>query len=408
MTERQINGSVGRKSPRNRRSASRGANDIASPVTDGLKRLAQRLGKTTLVVALVVLAAFLTIWYATPYYLRDYLNHKGKGLPDYHLHIEWVQIHPWNCSLDVEEVRLAKRSDEVPVPFFTCPRVHVAMQWGEIFHGTLRSSIGLIQPVVNFVQGPTPETSQTILEPEWVTAVKKLVPLRINRFTITQGDVHFYDFHADPEINLEMDQIELSLDNLTNSNHSTALMPSTAVLTARPFKVGRLDAHLAVNVDMKRPTFAEKVRLEDIPAPALNAFLAKYGSVYAKSGELAFYTEMVSAKGDFSGYLKPFFQNLEFEPMPKDRNGLAAIWAGLVNGVKDLLENKDDAVATKITISGHYKDPDIDFWSAAFGLIRNAYLQALAQGFDHPEIAPAPDKEQISPDAVKQAAQERK
>jgi hypothetical protein len=185
-------------------------------------------------------------------------------------------------------------------------------------------------------------------------------------------------------------------------------MPSTAVLTGRPFKVGKLDAHLAVNVDLKQPTFAEKVRLEDIPAPALNAFLAKYGSVYAKSGELAFYTEMVSAKGDFNGYVKPFFQNLQFEPMPKDRDGLAAIWASLVNGVKDLLENKDDAVATKIPVSGHYSDPDVDFWSAAFGLIRNAYLQALAQGFDHPEIAPAPEKQQISATAVEQAADKAK
>lgn len=385
----------------------RGTSHVAStkrpPLFHALDHVARTLGRTTLILALLALIAFLCVWYATPYFLRDYLNRKGEGLPDYHLHIGWVQIHPWNCSLNVEQVRLAKRSDEIPVPFFTCPEVHVAMQWEEIFHGTLRSSISLVQPVVNFVQGPTPETSQTFLEPAWVTAVKNLVPLRINRFTITQGDIHFYDFHADPQIDLEMDRIELSLDNLTNSNHSSSLMPSTAVLTGRPFKVGKLNAHLAVNVDLKQPTFAEKVQLEDIPAPALNAFLAKYGSVYAKSGELAFYTEMVSAKGDFNGYVKPFFQNLQFEPVPKDRNGLAALWASLLNGVKNLLENKEDAVATKIPISGHYSNPDIDFWSAAFGLLRNAYLQALAQGFDKPEIAPAPEKQEISSSAIHHA-----
>ncbi len=203
-----------------------------------------------------------------------------------------------------------------------------------------------------------------------------------------------------------MDQVELSLDNLTNSNGTKSLMPSTAVLTGRPFKVGKLDARLALNVDLKQPTFAEKVRLVDIPAPALNAFLAKYGSVYAKSGDLAFYTEMVSAKGDFNGYIKPFFKNLQFEPMPKDRDGLGALWASLVNGMKDILENDDNAVATKIPVSGHYDNPDVDFWSAAFGLVKNAYLQALAQGFDHPEIAPAPEKQAISQGAVKQALPE--
>jgi hypothetical protein len=373
-----------------------------------LARLAHSLGKPILITALVLLSAFLFVWYATPFYLRDFLNRKGESLPDYRFHTDWVQVNPLDCSLDVQKVTLVKRSNAIPVPFFNCPRVHIAMQWREVLHGNFRSSISLTHPIVNFVQGPTPETSQTVLDPAWVAEVKMLVPLRINQFTVTQGDIHFYDFHADPEIDLEMDQVELTLDNLTNSSHSTALMPSTAVLTGRPFHVGKLDARVALNVDLKQPTFAEKVKLEDIPAPALDAFLAKYASVYAKSGQFAFYTEMVSAKGHYDGYIKPFFQDLQFEPMPKDRNGIAALWASLVNGVKGLLENDDNTVATKIPISGDYQDPDLDFWSAAFGLIRNAYFQALAKDFDHPELAPAPEKQDISNSAVNQALDQNK
>jgi hypothetical protein len=277
------------------------------------------------------------------------------------------------------------------------------MQWSEIFHWTLRSSISLTSPVVRFVSGPTAESSQLILPPEWVTTVEKLVPLRINQFTISDGVIHYEDFHAAPKIDMVMDRIELSLDNLTNSTESKSPMPSTAIMTARPFKVGTFSADVALNVDLKQPTFAEKVKLENIPAPALNAFLAKYGSVYAKRGTIAFYTEMISAKGDYNGYAKPFFTNLQFEPVPKDRSGLAALWASLVNGVKDVLENDKQAVATTIPISGHYTDPNIDFWAAAFGLLQNAFLQALAQGFNHPEIAPAPAQQQISPQAIHEA-----
>ena len=366
-----------------------------------LYHLAGVIGRTALTMALGVLLVFLGIWYSTPYFLRHFLNKKGEGLPQYHLHINWVQINPWNCSVDVEEVRLAKEG--IPVPFFTCPRVHVAMQWSEVFHWTLRSSISLASPVVRFVSGPTADSSQLILPPEWVTTVKKLVPLRINRFSISDGVIHYEDFHADPKIDMIMDQIELSLDNLTNSTGSTSPMPSTAVMTARPFQVGSFSANVALNVDLKQPTFAEKVELKSFPAPALNAFLAKYGSVYAKSGTIALYTEMISAKGDYKGYAKPFFVHLKFEPVPKDRSGLAALWASLVNGVKDVLENHDDAVATTVPISGHYTDPNIDFWAAAFGLLQNAFLQALAQGFDHPEIAPAPAQQQISPEAIHEA-----
>jgi hypothetical protein len=112
---------------------------------------------------------------------------------------------------------------------------------------------------------------------------------------------------------------------------------------------------------------------------------------------------MVSEKGKYNGYLKPFFKNLSFEPVPKDRNGLGAIWATLVNGAKDLLQNDNGNVATQVNVSGHYQNPDIDFWSAAFELIRNAYLQALALGFDKPETAPAPEQKVISQEAVLKA-----
>ena len=353
-------------------------------------RLARALGVELLILFLVLLIIGLVSWYATPYYLTKYINKRGAELPDYVCHIDWVHINPWNASIDLETVKLSKKSGKIPVPFYDGPRIHISLQWKQILHGDFRSTITLLKPVVNFVQGPTADQSQTFLEPAWVQAVKQLVPLKINRFEVRQGDVHFFDFHADPKIDLEMNDIELTADNLTNSNHSKAEMPSTVTLTGKPFRKGILDAQLAVNVDLKQPTFSEKVRLDKIFAPDLNAFLAKYGSVYAKSGQLSFYTEMISHHGEFNGYVKPYFEDLQFEPMPKDRDGLAAIWAGIVNGLKDLVENDDKTVATNIPISGRYDDPDIDIWSAAFGIIRNAYLQALAKDFNKPEISPAP------------------
>jgi hypothetical protein len=360
------------------------------PVLRPAGRLARALGQELLIGLLVLLLLFLVAWYSTPYFLRDYLNKRGAELPDYHLNINWVEIHPWNCSLDLIDLTLTKKSGEIPVPFYRGPDVHIALQWSRVLHADFLSSITLTNPVVNFVQGPTEAQSQTFLEPEWVTTVKKLVPFQINRFQVIHGDLHFRDFHAEPEIDLEMNHVELVADNLTNATHSQSLMPSTVVMSGNPFIVGRLNAELAVNVDLKQPTFSEKLRLDNIPAVGLNSFLAKYGSVYAKSGTLDFYTEMVSEKGSFDGYVKPYFQNLKFEPVPKDRGTLAAIWASIANGLKDLVTNDQGVVATEVPVKGSYQDPDVDFWSASFGILKNAYLQALAKGFDTPELAPSP------------------
>ena len=355
-----------------------------------LGRLAMRLGEGTLIVLLVLLLLFMAVWYITPYVLRDFINKKGNSLPDYHLNVNWVEIHPLTCSMDLIDLTLAKKSNEIPVPFYKGPGVHIALQWSRVIHFDLLSSITVTAPVVNFVQGPTAATTQTILEPAWVTAVKKLVPLQINRFQIIHGDLHFYDFHAQPEINLEMNHLELVADNLTNATHSKSLMPTTVVASADPFLTGRLKVELAANTDIKEPTFAEKIELTKIPAIGLNSFLAKYGSVYAKSGTLDFYSEMISKEGRFDGYLKPYFQDLSFAPVPKDRGTLAAIWSSLVNGAKALVSNDKGVIATDVTLKGTYQNPDVSIFQALFGVLKNAYLEALAKGFDTPQLAPSP------------------
>lgn len=372
----------------------RGGEKMADPprALRPVASLAVRLGTGALITLLVLLVLFLAVWYTTPYVLRNYLNKRGSELPDYHLNINWVEIHPWNCSLDIIDLTLTKKTGSIPVPFYKGPSVHIALQWSRVIHFDLLSSITAVRPVVSFVQGPTPAETQTILEPAWVQAVKQLVPFQINRFQVINGELHFYDFHAQPEINMEMNHLELVADNLTNATHSKSLMPSTVVVSGNPFIYGRLNAELAANTDIKQPTFSEKVRLTNIPAVGLNSFLAKYGSVYAKSGTLDFYTEMVSKEGHFEGYLKPYFQNLAFEPVPKDRGTLAAIWSSFANGLKDLVTNDEGVVATEVPVKGNYKDPDVGFLTAAIGTVKNAYLEALAKGFNTPQIAPSPVK----------------
>ena len=99
---------------------------------------------------------------------------------------------------------------------------------------------------------------------------------------------------------------------------------------------------------------------------------------------------MVSKKGSYDGYMKPFFKDLVFEPMPTDRGGIAEIWSAIVNGLKGVIENDETKmVATQIPVHGEYKDPKIGIWDAAFGVIKNAWFDALQQKFESPSLAPA-------------------
>ena len=51
------------------------------------------------------------------------------------------------------------------------------------------------------------------------------------------------------------------------------------------------------------------------------------------------------------------------------------------DGALEIIENKPKSrIATRVPVSGSLEDPDANGWVAAFGLIRNAYIDAFSHG----------------------------
>ncbi len=124
-----------------------------------------------------------------------------------------------------------------------------------------------------------------------------------------------------------------------------------------------------------------------------------------KSGEIGLYSELAGDKGVYHGYVKPFFNNLEFEPKPADEGNLGAVWSGILNTVKGIFENDDNVVATQTDISGRVDDPKIDTWRAIGGVLWNAWIEALRPGFDPTHSPPKPTDTVTTPKS-EQTAQE--
>ena len=88
--------------------------------------------------------------------------------------------------------------------------------------------------------------------------------------------------------------------------------------------------------------------------------------------------------------MKPFFNNLEFEPKPTDKGNLGAVWAGVLNTVKGVFEDDKHVIATQAPISGRIDAPAIDSWTAFIGVLANAWIQSLKPGFDPNAEPPKP------------------
>ena len=350
----------------------------------------------------------LGLWFYAPYFVRDYINRGLSGLPDYTGRVEWVRLHPLTASIDIYDFHIDKRGADIPVHYFYSPRWYVSLQWSELLHGVARASVTIFDPKVNLVAGPSSGQSQFGISGVWIDAIKALIPWRVNQIQIHRGDIHFLDFHADPQVDLEVSQLEINADNMSNARKLKVPLPATIRMTAKPLVTGDFEMDLAVNFDEHYATFTQTFRMEHVPAVGANSALQKYLKVRVKSGEIGLYSQLTGDKGVYHGYVKPFFYHLVFEPKPSDQGNPGAIWSGVLNTVKGLFENDKQTIATQSEISGRVDQPHIDVLGAIAGVLWNAYIEALRPGFD-PEHAPPQPTDTVttpqSPDTQKEAAE---
>lgn len=352
------------------------------------KNYRTRIALESILLLLAIVCAL--VWFATPYYARDYINHSLANLPDYRGRIEWIRIHPYTASADIYNFHMEKKTGKIPVPFLYVPHVRTSLQWSQLFDGSFRSSIIIFSPQINLVAGPSSAQSQLSLSMIWINTLKKLVPWRINQIRIHQGNLHFLDFHADPQVDLQVCRIEAAAENISNSKNVRVPLPAMIKITARPLVTGDFGMTLAVNFDERYATFTQNFRMEHVPAKGANSALKKYLKVEAKSGEIGLYSELSCNKGIYQGYIKPFFSHLEFEPKPDDKDTPGVFWASILNIIKGLVENDKEVIATQASISGRVDQPNIDVLSAITGVLWNAYVKSLQPGFDPLHSPPVP------------------
>lgn len=335
----------------------------------------------TLIIILVLIAARI----ALPYILLHYVNGYLKDMQDYKGYVKDIEVHLWRGAYKLKEASIEKTTGKVPVPFFSAPSIDLFVVWHEIFRGRLVGNIVFHNPKINFVKGPTKETSQTSISKIWIDKTKGLFPFRIDRFAVEDALFHYRDFHSDPKINIALDHVYLEADNLTNSLKLNNEKFATIKIYNKP---GEDDPKLNVNVSLdsfaRHPTLNMKFSLKDLNLVRLNDFLRAYGNFDVQTGRFSLYADITTSEGAYKGYVKPFFSDLKFVDWKKQKHRpLKLVWEAIVGAAAKILKSEpQEKVATEIPISGNFENKDIDYWSAIANLLRNAFIQAIKPGFE--------------------------
>jgi hypothetical protein len=334
--------------------------------------------KTLVIVLGSVLVLLIGLRIALPYILLRLVNKELQHIPGYTGHVDDIDVALIRGAYKIKNIKLEKTGGKVPVPFFSAPLIDLSIQWESLFHGRIVGKIEVDQPMLNFVKGPTEETSQTKIDSSWTDVVKKLMPLKLNKFEIVEGQIHYRDFHSKPAFDIFTKQVHILAENLSNAEKNKELLPSTITASADVYG-GKATASMKMDALAKTPTFDGKAKLEGMDLTKLNNFIDAFAKFDIKSGEISIYTEAAAKNGRIIGYTKPIIKHLKVVNWEKDKDKpLKIAYEAVVEAVAWVFKNHNkEQQATRVEFEGNIKKPNIDIWELIGQVLKNAFIQAL-------------------------------
>jgi hypothetical protein len=329
---------------------------------------------------------------ALPHVVERYVNRTLADLDGFTGRVEDVDISLWRGAYQIEGVRIDKTEGRTRVPYFRARQVDLSIAWDALLRGSVVAEIALDAPELNFVTASRKASEQTEPASNWQETVRDLVPFQIERFSVTNGEVHYRDFGSDPAVDIYLQGLDGVVRNLTNSEDLGGDLFARFEVRGQAMRSGSFRLEGSVNPYAEEPSFELQAQLQDLALTELNDFLRAYGKFDAESGTFSLDSELSASDGAFRGYAKPFVRDLEVADFSdRDKNFLTKTWEGVVEVTSDLLEDQArDTIATRIPLSGRLEEPSADVWATIGGLLRNAFIQSLRRGLEG-ELRPGKD-----------------
>ena len=339
------------------------------------KRKRRRIIRWVLLGLLVLLIVFRLM---LPRIVLNYVNKQLTKIDGYTGHVDDIDIALIRGAYVIKDIRLDKTGGQIPVPFFSADRIDISVEWKALFHGGIVGEIVADSVQLNYVKGPTPATSQTKVDKDWIQVVDNLIPLKINRFEVKNSEIHYRDFHASPKVDVALKNLHIVAENLSNIRDKNQLLPSTVYASAGSYG-GTVEMNMKLDGLNHVPTFDMNCKMQNFDLTQFNDFIKAYGKFDVSKGTLSIYTEAAAKDGKIKGYAKPLIKDLKVVSTADEKDSpVNQLWEQIVGAITWIFKNhQKDQLATQIDFEGSVKNPNTDIWDIISEVLRNAFIQAL-------------------------------
>lgn len=372
-----------------------------------VRRWPRRVVITIAVIVVLLVAARV----ALPYVVRQQINVRLRDIPGYRGHVADVTMNLWRGAYTLDGISIAKVNGHEEDPFFAARFIDFSIAWRELVHEKVVSDILLDHPELTVVQGPTPQTTQAATDRRWQSVIEDIFPIDIQHLEIRQGVARYVDDQRTPRVDVFVKNLEVVATGLRNRPEETR-EEFPAKIQAQGETLGGGDLSLLVQAEplAAKPHFHLSLKLTHVNLPALNESLRSIADVDVGRGTFEMVLEMAGRDGAFQGYLKPFFNDLDFHSKEDKHKGLGSrLWERIVAGLAWLVKNKPrDQVATRIPFQGEFGDSQVGLWATIRNLFRHGFVRAfnpVIEGSVNPDKVPPPS--QIAPDKANKSERKK-
>jgi hypothetical protein len=331
---------------------------------------------------LVLAVVFVGFRLYLPTFAKNHVNKVLNDLPGYQGSVDDIDIALIRGAYVVRNLQLKRLDAKTDVPFLSIPQADISIEWRALFNGKIVSEIHLIGPQLIYVFEDQMQQGQQ--EPDtndWTRALEDLVPIDINHLSVENGRLGLVKVNADPTLDIYMDQLQLTADNLQLVKSEEQNLTSPIQGTAVTIGQGQTKLKGRVNIIKKIPDMDISLSIENIDVTALNSLILHYANVDFSSGQLDIYSEAAVADGYLKGYLKPLLTDAKL--IDQGDGFFKKLWEGVVGVFNFIFKNQStDKVATKIPFEGDLDNVEAGAWQTFVNILKNAWVKAFQDNID--------------------------
>ncbi len=353
------------------------------PLAQTRSRLVHRVRswpRRVVITLVVVVALLIAARIALPFIVKQQVNERLADIPGYWGQVDDVGIALWRGAYKLNGVGIFKVAGAVREPFFSARQIDFSVAWRELFRGKIVSDIHVDQLQLNFVAAGTDAASQKDLDRRWQAVIKDVFPLEITHLEVKNGLVRYQDLTKKPHVDVFIRNAHVLATGLRNrAGERGEEFPAKINIDGDSLGGGRLTLFVEADPLAAQPHFHLSAKIDKVNLPDLNESLRAYANVDVSRGTFQMAGEMAGKDGGFQGYVKPFFEDLDFNSVEDRRkNVFSRLWENVVQGLAWLVKNKArDQVGTRIPFEGTFGDPQFGLGTTIANLFRHGFIRAF-------------------------------